>query len=144
MDHTQSVTARPCDLGWLSVAGWTAAVAAGVNYSSGLILVMVAQIYPDYELAGWHSTLVYWAVLLLCVCVNTLFSKLLPAIEVLVLILHILGCFAILIPLVYIYPKNNSVAIFTTFNNGGGWSTQGLSFFIGLNGLEASFIGMST
>lgn len=102
---------------------------------------MAEQNNPNYETQGWHGTLVYWAVLLLCICINTKLNRLLPAIEVLVLVLHILGCFAILIPLVYLYPKDNTNAIFSTWNNGGGWSTQGLSFLIGLNGMAASFIG---
>ena len=84
----------------------------------------------------------YWLVLLLCVCINTVFSKALPAIEIVVLILHVMGFFAILIPLVYLSPQRNSAHdIFTTFINGGNWKTQALSFFIGLNGNAASFIG---
>ena len=66
---------------------------------------------------------------------------LLAALEVLVLVLHILGFFAFLVPLVYLSPLRNSGEIFTTFLNEGGWQTQALAFFIGLNGNAGSFIG---
>lgn len=96
---------------------------------------------PDYVPLGWQGTLMYWAVLLICVFINTALSKALPAIEVAILILHVLGFFVILIPLVYLAPKDNAKDIFTTFQNLGGWETQTLSFLIGLNGNAVAFVG---
>jgi choline transport protein len=96
---------------------------------------------PDYVPLGWQGTLLYWAVLLLCVFINTALSKALPAIEIAILILHVLGFFIILIPLVYLAPKGDAKDIFTNFQNLGGWQTQALSFFIGLNGNAVAFLG---
>jgi len=76
----------------------------------------------------------YWAMILLTLSVNTIFNKILPAIETTILIVHILGFFAVLIPLVRLAPHTDSSEIWTTFNNSG-WSTVGLAFFIGLNGV---------
>lgn len=72
---------------------------------------------------------------------NTVFSKALPTIEVAVLILHILGFFAIIIPLLYLAPKDSAKDVFTAFQNAGGWSSQTLSFFVGLNGVAVAFVG---
>ncbi|KAL9079936.1 MAG: hypothetical protein Q9157_001228 [Trypethelium eluteriae] len=128
-------------LGWLTVAGWTAALASAMNFSTSLIQALAIQSNPSFSPTGWQGTLIYWAVLIFCVSVNTVLSKLLPAIEVMVLILHVMGFFAILIPLVYLSPTQNSTEIFKTFLNEGGWQSKGLAFFIGLNGNAGAFIG---
>jgi choline transport protein len=49
-----------------------------------------------------------------------------------ILVLHIVGFFAILIPLWVLAPTNSSKEVFTQFQNLGGWSSQGLSFMVGL------------
>ena len=59
-----------------------------------------------------------------------------------VLIIHILGFFGLLIPLVYLTPWHNSAKdVFTTFRNGGGWSSVPLAFFVGLQGNALCFVG---
>lgn len=68
-------------------------------------------------------------------------SSVLAKIETLILILHIVGFVAILIPLVYLAPHSSPQQVFTVFANAGGWPTQGLSFFVGLVGLVFAFLG---
>ena len=68
-------------------------------------------------------------------------SRLLPKVEGLILILHLLGFFSIFIPLVYMAPHGRAVDVFTAFLNEGGWPTQGLSFFVGLIGNVFAFLG---
>lgn len=85
--------------------------------------------------------MLFWAVLLVAIFVNTVVSSMLPKIEGLILILHVLGFFAVLIPLVYMAPHGSASDVFTHFLNEGGWRTQGLSFFVGLLGNAFSFLG---
>lgn len=61
----------------------------------------------------------------------------------LMLILYVLGFFAILTPLMYLTSHTDSKTGFTTFLNEGGWKTQGLSFMIGLIGLVFTFLDES-
>lgn len=62
--------------------------------------------------------------------------------EVVVLIVHVLGFFGILVPMVYLSGNYNSAkVIFTTFNNSGKWPTQALAFFVGLQGNALAFVG---
>ena len=77
----------------------------------------------------------------MAVFINTVVSSLLPKIEGLILVLHVLGFFAVLIPLVYMAPHGSASDVFTLFLNEGGWSTQGLSFFVGILGNVFSFLG---
>ena len=97
--------------------------------------------HPEYEIRPIYGTLLFWACIILCLFVNTVVSRLLPKIEGLMLVLHILGFFAILIPLLYMAPHSSASDTFTTFLNEGGWPTQGLSFCVGLIGTIYSFVG---
>ena len=58
-------------------------------------------------------------------------------------ILHILGFFALLLPLMFYGPHQQAAEVFSTFVNGGGWPTQGLSYMIGLVGSVFAFGDMS-
>lgn len=128
--------------GWLTVAGWQALVASGAFLCATLIQALIILNHPSYNFQAWHATLIFWAVLFVAVLVNTVVSSMLPKIEGLILILHVLGFFAVLIPLVYMSPsKGTAKDVFTVFLNQGGWSSQGLSFFIGLMGSVFSFLG---
>ena len=72
---------------------------------------------------------------------NTFLAKKLPLVEGLVLVLHVLGLFAIIIPLWVLAPRNNAKAVFTEFSNNGGWSSTGVSVMIGLLTPIVSMLG---
>ncbi|KAF5845365.1 hypothetical protein GGP41_002973 [Bipolaris sorokiniana] len=130
--------------GWLTVIGWIAALTSVCYFVADLILQLVSlnDVNGTYAREGWHGTLLLWALLLLCVFINVFISGALPTIEVLVLIVHILGFFGILIPLVYLTPAHNSAKdIFSKFHNDGAWSTHTLAFFVGLQGNALAFVG---
>ncbi|XP_014552009.1 hypothetical protein COCVIDRAFT_111346 [Bipolaris victoriae FI3] len=130
--------------GWLTVIGWIAALTSVCYFVADLILQLVSlnDVNGAYAREGWHGTLLLWALLLLCVFINVFISGALPTIEVLVLIVHILGFFGILIPLVYLTPAHNSAKdIFSKFHNEGAWSTHTLAFFVGLQGNALAFVG---
>ena len=86
------------------------------------------------------------------ILINTSASKILPKIESFILLLHILGFFAVCIPLVHVGTccdqclslmtnweqlapeKVSAHDVFTVFENGGGWPTTTVSVFVGLLG----------
>ncbi|KAI4231321.1 MAG: hypothetical protein L6R40_007766 [Gallowayella cf. fulva] len=129
--------------GWLTVAGWQAFVASGCYLCGTLIQGLIVLQHPHYSPALWHGTFLFWAVAAFGVFFNTVVSRALPQIEGMILVLHVFGFFAILIPLVYLSPHVSSQDVFTRFLNGGGWPTQGLSFFVGLIGNVFAFLGTS-
>lgn len=96
---------------------------------------------PTYVPQRWQGTLLFYAVILFGWFSNTFLVKLLPKIESLVLIIHIGGFFGVLIPLVSTAPHGSASEVFGHFENGGGWSTQGLSFFVGIVTGVYSFLG---
>jgi hypothetical protein len=56
-------------------------------------------------------------------------------------VVHIVGFFAILIPLVYMAEHNTKEQVFLSFQNGGGFKTQGLSWFVGMTTCAFAFGG---
>jgi choline transport protein len=97
--------------------------------------------YPNYNPTRWQGTLIFYGVIAFIVFINTYLARWLPKIEGMILTLHIVGFFAILIPLVYLAPHGSAQDVFATFINGGGWNTNGLSFFVGLITSVFSFLG---
>ena len=67
-----------------------------------MILALAQLNNPSYTPALWQGTMVYWGVMAVAIFINTTTSKILPKLESFILILHIMGFFAILIPLVYV------------------------------------------
>ncbi|MCJ1440376.1 MAG: hypothetical protein MMC23_000859 [Stictis urceolatum] len=127
--------------GWLTVLGWAGAIASTSFFSGSMIQALIVHNNPSYTPTGWQETLIMWAVLVLVLFFNTALSRTLPAIEVCILMIHIFGFFAIFITILYLAPKASAESVFTTFKNQGGWPTQGLSFFVGLSGNAAAFVG---
>ena len=76
--------------------------------------------------------LLYWAVLLYAVAVNIWGSKILPHTNTWAGVLHVIGFLAILIVLGVLSPKNEADFVFTEFVNRSGWSSDGVSWLVGL------------
>ena len=123
------------------MSGWQAFLASD-GYLNGLLIQgLIVLAYPGYDFKVWHGVMLYWAIIAFCVFINTRVSSLLPKFEGLILILHVLGFFAILFPLVILGPHENPKEVFTTFINSGNWPTAGLSFMVGLLGNVFAFFG---
>lgn len=102
---------------------------------------LVVLNYPTYEPQRWQATLIFYLVIGFIWLINTRLGLYLPKLQVAVLIVHLVGFLAVLIPLVYLAPKGKPADVFQTFVNEGGWPSDGLSFFIGTIGIMFSFIG---
>jgi hypothetical protein len=72
---------------------------------------------------------------------NTLLAKKLPMVENIILIIYIIGFFAIITPLWVLAPRANAHDVFTQFANAGGWSSTSTAFMVGLSGVLVSLCG---
>ena len=89
-------------IGWIVICGWQA-ILAGSAYLGGNMILALAQLnHPTYSPALWQGTMVYWGVMAVAILLNTYTSKILPKLESFILILHLTGFFAIIIPLVVV------------------------------------------
>jgi amino acid transporter len=129
-------------VGWLGVLGWQTA-AATVSYLAGKqIQGLIVLNNPSYEPKAWQGTLLIWAVLAVCWIFNTFFSQKLPLIEGLIVILHVAGFFAVIIPLWVMGDRSSSGDVFSLFQDNMMWGNVPLSTIVGLTGAASCFIGV--
>ena len=81
---------------------------------------------------------------MLGVIVNVSFAKWLPKLEGFLLIWHIAGFFAVMIPLVCLGPRTDAKFVFTSTADTGSWPNYGIAFCVGLVGNTFPFIGYDT
>ena len=127
--------------GWLTTLGWQTSGASTGYLVATIIQGMVVMSRPTYIPKPWHTMLLMWAFMFFAVLVNSTTSRTLARFEGVVLIVHLIGFFCVLIPLVYLGPHANAPQVFTTFLNAGGWSSQQLSFFVGLPASAVTLLG---
>ena len=130
-------------LGWITVFAWQATVCSAVYLVATQIQGLITLNYDSYVFARWHGTLLMWALTLLAFVVNIFAVKFLPHIETFSGVCHVLFFFALLIPLVYLSPHKSASFVFTQSVNQGGWSSDGLSWCVGLLTVTFPFIGKS-
>ncbi|KAI0406972.1 putative GABA permease [Xylaria palmicola] len=129
--------------GWLAITGWQALVASGGFVTGTMIQGIILLTHPEYAevMKNWHGTLLLWAVVLLSYGINTAVGSLLAKFEGMVLVVHILGFFAVILPLSLLSPHGTAKDVFDTWVNAGLWQTQGLSFSVGIIGNAFAFLG---
>ncbi|CAD6591804.1 MAG: hypothetical protein ASARMPREDX12_005416 [Alectoria sarmentosa] len=127
--------------GWLTAWGWQAFIASPFYLSATLVQGLIVLTRPTYEPKPWQAVLLFWASISVAVFINAVIGRLLPRFESFILILHILGFFAVIFPLVVFGPHQQASEVFDTFLNKGNWPTQGLSFMIGIVGTVFAFGG---
>ena len=123
--------------------GWQTGITSVGFLASSQIQGLLVLNYPDYVFERWHGTLLLIAMILFSIFFNSFAAKYLPMVEGLILVLHIFGFFAIMIPLWALAPRNDASVVFTQFNNGGQWPTQGLSCMVGLLSAVYGLFGRS-
>lgn len=129
-------------VGWLGVLGWQTA-AATVSYLSGKqIQGLIKLNNPDYEPKAWHGTMLIWSVLVICLIFNTFFSRLLPLVEGVIVVLHVAGFFAVIIPLWVMSDRSHASGVFTSFEDNMMWGNLPLAVIIGLTGASSTFVGI--
>ncbi|KAH8807096.1 amino acid/polyamine transporter I [Xylogone sp. PMI_703] len=127
-------------VGWLCAIGWQVFL-AGVCFMVGTIIQgLIALNVEGYVWHNWHGTLLTIAVIVFSIVFNTVLAARLPLIEGTVLLLHLAGFFAIIIPLWVMAPRAHS-HVLLEFTNNGGWSSTGLSAMVGLTSPMSVLIG---
>lgn len=121
---------------------WQTAITSAGFLSGTMIEGLLILNYPDTEFKSYQGILLGYACLLVALFFNTVVSSRLPSVESCILVIHVLGFFAIVIVIGYTAPHGSSADVFKTFLNGGGWSTQGVSLLVGLIGNVFSFTGI--
>ena len=128
-------------LGWLVLIGWLAFAASGMNITASIAQGVITLALPTSSFHNWLVALLTLVVEAIAVVANTTLLNVLPSIEPFILLLHVLGFIVLVTPLVWLGPHAPPSEVFATFTNGGGWSSMGVSFFVGLLGNVFALFG---
>lgn len=131
--------------GWMSSLGWIASLAGGNYICGNLVQVCVNIVWPDYEVTAWQLFLIILALLLVTIVLNTLWSGVLPMLEVVSLVGHTLG-FVVVVGILWgmCRPLNSGRHVFASFENGSGWSNYGMACLLTQVSIIWSMLGSDT
>ena len=128
-------------IGWVCVLGWQTGTTSVAFLTASQIQSLLVVFDSSYVFERWQGTLLIIAVAFFAIIFNTYLAKQLPVIENIILVLHLAGFFAILIPLWVLAPRNTAEVVFTQFTDGGNWGNIGLSCLVGMLSPVFTFIG---
>ena len=106
--------------GWLTGIGWQVYNASVCFLVGTMIQGLIVLNDPMYVYERWHGTLLSMACVVFSITFNTVLASRLPIIEGVVLILHILGWFAVVITLWVMAPQAPADVALLQFQNKGG------------------------
>ena len=130
--------------GWLCIAGWQGGITGIGMLIATVIQGLIKLNHPEYIAQGWHGTFITIGVVSFCALFNCFGARKLPFVENFLAVLHFAGGFVIMVILVTLAPLNNAHDAFLQINNGGGWSSDGLSLLVGLYPLTVSLNGFDS
>ncbi|KAK6214563.1 hypothetical protein LQW54_004284 [Pestalotiopsis sp. IQ-011] len=136
-----NISAAAWFTGWISIGGQivltaSAAFAAALQMQ-GLAVLNNGEYVPE----RYQAMLIFWLILIYAAAMNIWGHKLLPSVNLVSAILHIVGFLAIFITLAVMAPKNTSSFVFAEFMKSSGWSSDGVSWLVGLLSAVYPFLG---
>ncbi|KAK0249369.1 hypothetical protein LTR91_024109 [Friedmanniomyces endolithicus] len=126
---------------WLVALGWQVYLASVCFMIGGVIQGLIALNVESYVPHPYHATLLAIAVVAFAIIFNTVLAVRLPLIEGTVLILHVAGLFAVIIPLWVMAPRGKARDTLLVFTNSGGWPSTGLAALIGMASIVGTLVG---
>ncbi|GAB7356825.1 hypothetical protein MBLNU459_g7703t2 [Dothideomycetes sp. NU459] len=117
--------------GWMSVLSWQAGTASSPLLIAGMIQSLVSVNNENYDYTDPKTTAIGVPITFFVLFLNVYCARYMPLMQNLMLILYIVGFVVILITMLVLSPRIGFGAIFTEFENTGGWSSMGLSMMVG-------------
>ncbi|KAG9526441.1 putative amino acid permease, partial [Aureobasidium melanogenum] len=128
-------------VGWFAAIGWQGAAASNPLVLAQHVEALVALNNPTFEVKGWMTSLLMIACAALATCVNIYGIRFLSSLEAIMLALHVVGFFAVLIPLWLMGERSTTHDVFFTFEDNAGWGSIGTACLVGLLGPIMTLIG---
>jgi choline transport protein len=98
--------------GWNTCFAWISTLAGVANTTTHMLQSLVAVYYPSYELKAWHVTLLIFALLVMGDLMNMYAWFLIPWLETLAGLLHIVLFVVFVVMLVTLAPTRSADFVF--------------------------------
>lgn len=117
-------------IGWLGMLGYQVGTTIGAYVAGTMIQGLIILNNPDtYVPKRWHGTLMAMSISICVALFNIFLARHLPLVEGIILVLHLAGFVAILVPLWVMAPRTPSSQVWTSFADGGSWGSGKLSVY---------------
>lgn len=127
--------------GWITWFSWIAILAGVVNVQANVATTLVSASYPDYIAKGWHTVLIMYAYLIILGLLNMYVFWLIPWIEFLAGVLHIILWIIFASVLLTLAPRHSAEFVFFEKSNLSGWNSDFVSFNLGIILITWGFVG---
>jgi len=128
-------------VGWLCVLGWQVGLTGTSLIASQQLEALIVLANPTFVIQGWHGSLFTIGVTIFAIVCNTVLIRKLPLLEGIVMILHIVGFFAILLVLWVLAPHAPANDVLTRFEDKNDWGSKGLATLVGILGPQVTLTG---
>jgi choline transport protein len=119
--------------GWITVFAWITTCAQPAFLLGTLIQGLIVLDNDNYAYERWHGTFLAWAIFAVPIIINIFARKLLPSLEVIGGITHIVFFIAWVVTLAALAPRSSAEFVFATNSFGlSGWSNEGVQWCVGL------------
>jgi len=130
-----------CAAGWITWFAWVSLLAGVANVTAVMIQGLAILNNPSYVPERWHITLIIFAMLIVEGLMTMYAFWLIPWIELLAGILHVVLFIIFVVVLVALAPRHTADFVFFDQQTSSGWSNSFISWNIGLLTPTWGFVG---
>jgi choline transport protein len=127
--------------GWVTWFAWVSLLAGVANTTAVMIQGLAALNNPSYVPERWHVTLIIFAMLIFEGLMNMYAFWLIPWIEMLAGILHVVLFVVFVVVLVTLAPRHSTKFVFFETASASGWNNSFVSWNLGLLTPTWGFVG---
>ncbi|KAK5165170.1 uncharacterized protein LTR77_009268 [Saxophila tyrrhenica] len=127
--------------GWITWFSWISLLCSVVNTCANITTALVGISYPDYAPQGWHTLLIMYAYLIVFGLMNMYLFWIIPWVEFLAGILHVVLWIVFTTVLLTLAPRHSSHFVFFEGSKVGGWQNDFVSFNLGIILITWGFVG---
>lgn len=127
--------------GWVTWFSWISLLCSVANTGANITTALVSISYPDYVVQGWHTVLIMYAYLISMGAISMYLFWIIPWVEFVVGILHVVLWIVIVAVLLALAPQHTTEFVFFEKSNLSGWSNDFVSFNLGIILITWGFVG---
>ncbi|KAI1914087.1 hypothetical protein LOZ12_002996 [Ophidiomyces ophidiicola] len=127
--------------GWITWFAWVSLLAGVANTTANMIQGLITVNYPNYVPERWHLTLIIFAILIVEGLMNMYTFWLIPWVELIAGILHIVLFVVFVVVLVALAPRHSPSFVFTKEASSSDWNNKFVSWNLGLLTPTWGFVG---
>ena len=103
-----------------------------VNTASNITTALIGISYPNWVAQGWHTVLIMYAYLIVFGAMNMYLFWIIPWIESLAVLLHLIDWVILATVLLVLAPRHTNEFVFLEKANLSGWNNDFVSFNLGI------------